>query len=513
MMVSSLLKKQLTAFLSSVSKHNSVAFCLTDALLQPVVSTENFHPESLARSAASGGRLLKTGSGNKEVSLRLFAEKAAGCPDTVMVEAVVDLAADGIGYFVKSEAEIQTLSEELLERYQELHVLYDVIEDVSTVFDKNEICRIILAKAVHSLNVGFGTVVLMDGTGLAIQARETDPKSTLAFSEDDCLSYARDIVSSRKHLILERTEQNNQSVLGVPIDVDNRAIGAIVLLAKTGGEMFTSGDRISLTALAGYLGVAVNTARLVAEAREAEGLRHEIEFAQQIQQSLLPDRVPEFARLDVAALCLPSAQVGGDLFGFIKLDSQQWALIVADVAGHGLGAAFIMASLRSILRSEAKPGVSAADILKNSNNLLNEDTRGNDVFATVFVGLYSEEDNSLRYSNAGHPPALLWKAATQEFLELAEGGVVLGLFSDETYEEKLTHLQTDDILVLFTDGIVESKSDDGLLYGDDRLRDVIKTNARSSSEELMKAILESVDRFRNGARQRDDVTILIFKSR
>ena len=513
MMISSLLKKQLMAFLSSMSKHNRIAFCLTDGTLQPIVGTENFHRESLATIAASGGRMLKTIAGSTEAPWRLFGEKQPGCPESVMLDAVVDLAADGIEYFIKSEAEIQTLSEELLERYQELHVLYDVIEDVSAVFDENEICRIILAKAVRSLGVSFGVVVLKNGPDLAVQCKEVDPKSTWAFSESDCLAHAKEVVASGKHLIVKQTAQNDHSVLGVPISVNTITLGAIVLVAKTDGGMFTSGDRISLGALAGYLGVAVNTARLVAEAREAERLRNEIEFARQIQQSLLPDRVPEFAKLDVASLCLPSAQVGGDLFGFLKLDAHRWAFMVADVAGHGLGAAFIMASLRSILRSEAKPGVSAAHILENSNNLLNEDTHGNDVFATVFVALYSDQDNSVNCSNAGHPPALLWRVASQEFRELGKGGVVLGLFNEETYEEEYTHLHSGDILIMYTDGIVETKNDGGILYGDDRLRDIIKANTLASSQELMKAILESVEQFRNGGRQRDDMTMLVFKSR
>jgi sigma-B regulation protein RsbU (phosphoserine phosphatase) len=265
--------------------------------------------------------------------------------------------------------------------------------------------------------------------------------------------------------------------------------------------------------LAGYLGVAVNTARLVTEAREAERLRNEIEFARQIQQSLLPDRIPDFARLDVAARCQPSERVGGDLFGFLKLDAHRWAFLIADVAGHGLGAAFIMASLRSILRSEAKPGVSAANILKNSNTLLNEDTRGNDVFATVFVALYSDQDNSLNCSNAGHPPALLWRASSKEFTELGEGGVVLGLFNDESYEEEHAQLQAGDILVLYTDGIVEAKSEGGEMYGDQRLREIIGANSNASAEELVMATLDSVKRFRSGANQRDDITIVIFKSR
>ena len=513
MAFSSLLRKQLTAFINSASKHSGIAFCVTDGGLHPLVWTEKFDRDALVSAALPAERKLKSADGSPEAALRLFAERETGRPETVPIDGMLDLTAEGIQYFLKSESEIQTISEELLERYQELHVLYDVIEDVSAVFDENEICRIILAKAVHSLDVGFGMVVLMDGPKQTIRCSETSPQLAASFNENDGLVFVAEVVASGRHVIHEKTAENSQSILGVPIDVNSITIGAIVLAAKMNGGMFTSGDRISLTALAGYLGIAVNTARLVTEAREAERLRHEIEFAQQIQQSLLPDRLPEFRRLDVAARCLPSAQVGGDLFGFLKLDSNQWAITVADVAGHGLGAAFIMASLRSILRSEAKPGVSAASILKNSNSMLNDDTRGNDVFATVFVAVYSEQSNSLNYSNAGHPPALLWRAATQEFSELGEGGVVLGLFDDETYEENHTQLHPGDVLVLYTDGIPEAKRDDGEMYGDQRLCESIKTHASSPAEEIVKAILHSVERFRNGARQRDDMTILVFKSR
>ena len=513
MAFSSLLKKQLTAFMNSASKHSGVSFCVTDGGLRPLAWSERFDRESLVNSVLPAERSLKSAPDSKAPLLRLFADRETGCPETVPIDTMLDLTSEGIGYFLKSESEIQTLSEELLERYQELHVLYDVIEDVSAVFDENEICRIILAKAVHSIGVGLGMVALMDGPNLKTRCKELGPKSSLVFTDGEGLLLAQEVVSTRRHLILENTVNIGESVLGVPIDVNGSPIGAIVLVAKTNGEMFTSGDRISLTALAGYLGVAVNTARLVTEAREAERLRNEIEFAQQIQQSLLPESVPQFAKLDAAARCLPSAQVGGDLFGFLKLDSNQWAIMVADVAGHGLGAAFIMASLRSILRSEAKPGVSAATILKNSNTLLNDDTRGNDVFATVFVAVYSEQNNSLNYSNAGHPPALLWRAATQEFSELGEGGVVLGLFNDETYDENHTELQAGDILVLYTDGIPETKRDDGEMYGDRRLRESIKAHASSSAEDAVKGILESVEQFRNGAHQRDDITILVFKSR
>ena len=513
MIISSLLKKQLTAFLNKLSGYSGTAFCLTDGVLVPIVGTERFHRERLGKLSPTDGRLLMTGSGPNEVKLLLFAEREEGSSATIQHDSILDLAADGIERFVKNEAEIQALSEELLERYQELHVLYDVIEDVSAVFDEREICRIILRKAVHSLNVDFGSVVLMVGENLEIRCKDAATASKLEYSDSACLGFAQDVVASGRHLSIEQTPQRNYATLGVPITISNKAVGALCLAALPERGMFTSGDRISLGALAGYLGVALNSARLLAEARESEGLRREIEFAQQIQQSLLPDRVPTFEKLDVAARCLPSAQVGGDLFGFLEVDKDHWAVMVADVAGHGLGAAFIMASLRSTLRSEARSGNAAAGILKNANNLLYDDTQRNDVYATAFVALYSVHDNSLNYSNAGHPAALLWKAASRKFCELSDGGTALGLFWDEVYEEKKVVFQTGDILVLYTDGIVEAKRDDDEMFEDWRLRSVIEAHADDSSEVVMNAVLDSVGQFQNGARQRDDITILVFKSR
>jgi sigma-B regulation protein RsbU (phosphoserine phosphatase) len=512
MIITSSLTKQLSAFLSSMSRHGGIELCLTDEALRPLVCTPHFRLNTLSNAAGFDEALVRTVAVQQAASLRLFGEagKAGSAKDHI--ESLLNLSADGVGYFIKNEAEVQMLSEELLERYQELHLLYEVIEDVSAVFDEHKICEIILNKALQSINVELGAVAFNEEGQLAVRLVERDARARGEYSESDCLLYAQEVMNSGSYLVLERPEGKISSVLGVPITVNNSVIGAMVLIGKAHGEMFTSADRISLGALAGYLGVAVTTTRLVLESRRAEALRREIEFAEKIQQSLLPHELPCFASLDIAAHCLPSAQVGGDLFGFLRLENQRWAVTVADVAGHGLGAAFIMASLRSILRSEAKSGMTASEILKNSNNLLSEDTRGNDVYATVFFAVYSERDNSLNFSNAGHPPPLLWKAASRDFCELHKGGMALGLFEDEEYENQTVILQAGDVLVIYTDGITEAKNANGVFYGEARLKDVIKDNARQSSQGLMEALLASLEQFQAGMHRRDDMTVLILKS-
>jgi hypothetical protein len=512
MILSSSLTKQLHAFLSRMSTYGGIGLCLTDEALRPIVKTSEYHSDVRGDVSAFDNALTRLVALDKTVTLKLFGEKGATPLGNGQIESILDLAVDGIEYFIKNEAELQTLSEELLERYQELHVLYEAIEDVRAIFDEYKICEIILNKALQSVNAEFGAVVFADDGTLSIRQVEQGSKPTRAYAKSDCLPYADTVIKSGKHLVLEPTGGNVTSVLAVPITLTDSVFGAMVLMGKEHAEMFTSGDRITLGALAGYLGIAVTTTRLIVESREAEALRHEVAFAQKIQQSLLPASVPRFANLDIAAHCLPSAQVGGDLFGFQKLEDQRWAITVADVAGHGLGAAFIMASLRSILRSETRFGNTASDVLKRSNDVLGEDTRGNDVYATVFFALFSEKDNSLNFSNAGHPAPLFWQAASGRFGGLQEGGMALGLFQGEEYDDGTANLHPGDIIVIYTDGVTEAKNSEGTFFGEERLKQVIKDNARKTSQGLMEGLLSSLEEFQGGIHGRDDVTVLILKS-
>ncbi len=512
MILSSSLTKQLGAFLNSVSSYGGIELCLTDEALQPIVRTSEYRHDAKFGVSPFDEPLVRSVVLDKIFSGKLFGELGKANQGKGKAESILNLAAEGVEYFIKNEAEVQTLSEELLERYQELHVLYEAIEDVRAIFDEQKICEIILRKALQSVNAEFGAVVFSAEGKLIVRHFEQGSKSTRAYSENDCLPSAEKVIKSGKYLVLEPTTSHAISVLGVPITVTNSIIGAMVLMGKSHDEMFTSGDRISVGALAGYLGIAVTTTRLILESREAEALRREIEFAQKIQQSLLPDTVPPFAHLEIAAHCVPSAQVGGDLFGFQKLGDERWAITVADVAGHGLGAAFIMASLRSILRSEAKSGSIASDILKRSNNMFGEDTRGNDVYATVFVALYSEKDNSLNFSNAGHPAPLFWQAATGELTELRDGGMALGLFKEEEYDDGTVVLRPGDLVVIYTDGVTEAKNNDGVFFGEGRLKEVIRNNAQKTSYALLEELLSSLQQFQGGMRSRDDITVLILKS-
>ena len=511
MIVSTLLKKQMTKFLGNAGITRGIGLCLVDENFAPIVSTNGFRLERIAGGTARDGFPMKAVGSKRNLGWKLLADSSSISAAPAVIGDVLDSVAGGLDDFIDSESEMQSLSEELLERYQELHILYDAIEDVGTVFDEGEICSLILRKALQSLGVQRGAVVLKDGPNLVVRDRQQAKNAAGTFDDAEFIDRAGEVVASGKHLILEESQGVSRALLAVPINSNRRPIGALVVAGKSGAEMFTSVDRISLSALAGYLGVAVNASRLVAKEREAEGLRREVEFASKVQQNLLPAEMPHIRGLHAAAFCHPSAGVGGDFYGFLRLDEHRWAFAVADVAGHGLGAAFIMASLRSILRSEARAQTGVARLLESSNLLLNDDAEASDVYATVFIGVYSETDRTLTYSNAGHPPPFVWSATTGRLKELDKGGAALGLFRDEKYEEEQIHLHDGDILVIFTDGITEARSPEDLYFEDERLQEVVRTNAARSADEIREAVAAAVEEFQRGGQNRDDMTLLVLK--
>jgi sigma-B regulation protein RsbU (phosphoserine phosphatase) len=303
-------------------------------------------------------------------------------------------------------------------------------------------------------------------------------------------------------------------VLAVPIVVNSTSIGAMIVSGKRAEGDFASGDRISLAALAGYLGIAIKSAQLIKEAQDADALRREFDFARKIQQSLLPKQLPVIATLEIAARCIAATEVGGDLFTFLQTGPDEWAFGVADVAGHGLGAAFILASLRSILRSECRRGAVLEDSITATNDILCEDTQESELFATLLMATYSDTTRTLRSVNAGHPPGFIWKAASRTLELLDRGGMAAGLFKGEEYECNEMTLQPGDTLALYTDGIIESRNGSGELYGTERLRACLALHAASQSAEvILQRILEDIATFHNGVSQNDDVTIVIVKAR
>jgi serine phosphatase RsbU (regulator of sigma subunit)/catechol 2,3-dioxygenase-like lactoylglutathione lyase family enzyme len=246
-------------------------------------------------------------------------------------------------------------------------------------------------------------------------------------------------------------------------------------------------------------------ARLEAERQAA----HELAIAKQVQTRLFPQRQPPIRTLVYAGMCRPARTVGGDYYDFLDLGSRRLGLVLADIAGKGIGAALLMANLQAALRSQCATAWEQPErFLRSVNQLLYENTAEGD-YATLFFAEYDDDTRKLRYSNCGHPPALLLRG--DDTLErLGATCTVVGLFEkwDCTMEER--ELAPGDALLLYTDGITEALNGEGEEFGEQRLLEAARQHRELSLPELLTAVADQARRF-SAHEQSDDVTLIVAK--
>ncbi len=248
-------------------------------------------------------------------------------------------------------------------------------------------------------------------------------------------------------------------------------------------------------------------ARLQAERQAA----HELAIAKQVQNRLFPQRQPPTRTLVYAGICHPARMVGGDYYDFLDLGSRRLGLVLADIAGKGIGAALLMANLQAALRSQCATAWEQPErFLRSVNQLLYENTADGD-YATLFFAEYDDDTRKLRYSNCGHPPALLLRS--DDTLERLESTcTVVGLFEKWECRMEERELTAGDSILLYTDGVTEALNGDGEEFGEARLLEAARQHSQLSLPELMGAVADQARRF-SPHEQTDDITLIVAKCR
>ncbi len=249
-----------------------------------------------------------------------------------------------------------------------------------------------------------------------------------------------------------------------------------------------------------------------------EGLRHRVELmdamslAEAVQKSLLPASIPDLPGVSMAARAIYSGQTGGDYYDFLQLPGGKLAVVVADVSGHGLDAAMLMASARGFLRQGALCLSDPSRIITTLNRHLARDVAGSGRFITLFMLVLDPVAGRLEWIRAGHDPALVYDPTTGTFDELMGRGLPLAVDEESTYLPGwMPRWPSGKVIVLGTDGLWESFGPDGSMYGKNRLREVIRANGEKPAEEILDAILLDWSLFLDGSPQEDDVTLVVIR--
>lgn len=289
--------------------------------------------------------------------------------------------------------------------------------------------------------------------------------------------------------------------------------GEIPLLASYGLVLLVTGF-----AAAGVAKLFRETIRVaVTEAEQAErtaaelrSVEHELDIARTIQQGLLPKQPPKLDRFDVAGMSRPATQTGGDFYDWQPLPDGRVIIAIADVTGHGIGPALVMAVCRAYCRAIMPTMQGADQFLDSVNELISRDlTNGRFITMAVVV---ASPSGAVDILSAGHGPSFLWRAQSKEIERFDGQGLPLGIADDERYTPvQQRTLSPGDMIVLLTDGFMEAQSSAKELFGIKRLEGVIRANAGATSAEMIRAIDEAVRAHSQGREQDDDMTAVVLR--
>lgn len=300
------------------------------------------------------------------------------------------------------------------------------------------------------------------------------------------------------------------------------SLGVLSVYSTSIVGLFTEEFVNLLSSLTGQLAQA---ARLVSEIqakeRERKGkeeallanarVKRDMEIAEQIQLSLLPDKPPQIFGIELAGRCYPAAHVGGDYYDFFQRDENTVDLLIADVSGHSVGAALIMAEMRTLLRAKSSLAVSPASILEILNNQLYDDLTRSELFITMFYARYNAATGRLTYSNAGHNKPLIHRNDEASCIELDTDGMILGILPEVFYEERSISLQAGDTLLFYTDGIPEASDKSGALLGTGRVCQQLAGYSNLTVDEIADSFYELVKWYTQSDVLQDDLSMVVMK--
>jgi phosphoserine phosphatase RsbU/P len=303
-----------------------------------------------------------------------------------------------------------------------------------------------------------------------------------------------------------------RTVLAAPLIAarDGRMLGVLEFLNNTGGP-FDSDDEALAFAFSQHAAASLDRARLIDELHRRRELDVSLQAAREVQRRFMPSQMPTIPGYEVATWWFPNEAVGGDYCDVVALPSGEVAVCVADVSGHGLGPSLLMASVRAALRTLLAEHRSPQVLLERLALALAADFEYGS-FITMFLTILEPQQNSLQFANAGHGPALVYRAATGTFIELESTGVPLGVLIPTDYPlGPVVRLEPGDLLILTTDGIVESMDQRGQQFGVERLKSIIAKTHAAPLPEFVRNIGRQVELYYVGDSPPDDLTVVALR--
>ncbi len=252
--------------------------------------------------------------------------------------------------------------------------------------------------------------------------------------------------------------------------------------------------------------------QMVQSLRENARMWHEFNVARDMQAQMLPDTFPEIEGIQISAKSIPTTEVGGDFYDFLHLQDERLGVVVGDVSGHGVSAAMVMTAALGAVRFAAEEKECTHEVLNMVNSRLNKDIQSH-MFVALFYGIFDPKTHKLYYTNAGQTMPFLLRNGEIDFLPQADktDRFPLGIVKATVYEQLSIELQPGDLLIHYTDGIVDVMNGSHETYGFDRLSESIRQNASLPPSELIDKLIAEMKQYSPDSNIEDDVTLVVLK--
>ena len=451
------------------------------------------------------------------------------------VVGVIDIQAPELGAFteahqqalvliasrIASAIENAKLYRNAVQREKTLSLLNDISREMTSILSLDDLLTRTAEMVRRVIEYQLFSVLMLNAAGDKLEHR-------LSVKLGENIQIKRDIpvgkgitgeaMATRKAVVVRDVREDPRyimvnpdvrSELAVPLVHQDQVLG-VLDLEHTRKGYYTERHARTVSTLAAQMAIAMANARLYQQVVKAEQkMERDLRIAQEIQERLLPARVPELERLQIAARTVAARQLGGDLYDFIAYKGQRTAIAVGDVSGKGAGAALYGAVVSGILRMQAAMGPQPSEMLAQLNQALLE-RQIETQFMTLIYAVWSERTRRLTVANSGLPYPLHVTADACHIIPVA--GIPLGMLDGSRYEEKTVKLEAGESVVFVSDGITEFMNPKGEEYGRVRLESLLRRHREDSAGDILEAIFADSEQFGRGLPAADDRTVVVVKA-
>lgn len=413
---------------------------------------------------------------------------------------------------IKKSDMLKYANQALEKKVANLSNLNALSRTVLSVIELEKIVGIILDAYFVLTGVKRISLYLWEGGELKLKKTKGNIKfkGGLFFEKFELESFtSEDYMAIYQELSRQFRVETTERVIVSPLVVKDKQLGVIFVIEDK--EKAIDADDELISSLVIQISIAINNAQIYSELLIKERISKELEVAARMQKKVIPQDIKNVLGLDVANYFAPAKEIGGDFYDYYIHGENLFSITMADVSGKGVPAAFLMALARSIMRTLATKGVAPREDLEGLNQIIYQDIT-EDMFITVMHCKYDYNTKRLYYSNAGHNPILIYHAKEKIIRKHTVKGIAIGFLENCSYGEDSVVLEKDDIVILYTDGIVECQNEENEFFGFEKLEEIIYENREREVEDIKNRLLQEIENFRGNAEQGDDITFVILKN-